>query len=34
MLKGISPVISPDLLRIMAEMGHGDELILARIFHE
>ena len=29
MLKGISPVISPDLLKIMAEMGHGDELILA-----
>ncbi|MFC1764401.1 L-fucose mutarotase [Planctomycetota bacterium] len=29
MLKGISPVISPELLKIMAEMGHGDELILA-----
>jgi L-fucose mutarotase len=29
MLKGISPVISPDLLKCMAEMGHGDELILA-----
>lgn len=29
MLKGISPVISPELLKIMAEMGHGDELVLA-----
>lgn len=29
MLKGISPLISPDLLQVMAEMGHGDELILA-----
>lgn len=29
MLKGVSPVISPELLKIMAEMGHGDELILA-----
>lgn len=29
MLKGISPVISPALLKILAEMGHGDELILA-----
>ena len=29
MLKGIAPCISPDLLKVMAEMGHGDELILA-----
>ncbi len=29
MLKGISPAISPELLKIMAEMGHGDELVLA-----
>ena len=29
MLKGISPVISPELLKIMAEMGHGDEIVLA-----
>ena len=27
MLKGISPVVSPDLLRILAEMGHGDEIV-------
>ncbi|HNX52246.1 MAG TPA: L-fucose mutarotase [Pontiellaceae bacterium] len=29
MLKGIDPIICPELLKIMAEMGHGDELILA-----
>ncbi|MDD2600928.1 MAG: L-fucose mutarotase [Kiritimatiellae bacterium] len=29
MLKGISPVISPDLLKLLAEMGHGDEIVLA-----
>jgi len=29
MLKGISPLISPELLAVMARMGHGDELILA-----
>jgi len=29
MLKGISPLLSPDLLKTLAEMGHGDEIILA-----
>lgn len=29
MLKGISPVISPDLLATLARMGHGDEIVLA-----
>jgi len=29
MLKGIKPCISPDLLKVLAEMGHGDELVLA-----
>ncbi len=29
MLKGISPVISPSLLKILAEMGHGDEIIIS-----
>ena len=29
MLKGIHPCISPELLKTLAEMGHGDELILA-----
>lgn len=27
MLKGISPLISPELLKIMMEMGHGDEIV-------
>ena len=29
MLKGISPILTPELLKIIAEMGHGDELVLA-----
>ncbi|RCW49068.1 RbsD/FucU family protein [Paenibacillus prosopidis] len=29
MLLGISKLIPPDLLKIMMEMGHGDELVLA-----
>jgi len=29
MLKGISPIISPDLLSVLARMGHGDEIIFA-----
>ena len=29
MLKGIHPAISPELLKVLAEMGHGDDLILA-----
>jgi L-fucose mutarotase len=29
MLKGINPIVSPDLLKILAEMGHGDEIVLA-----
>lgn len=29
MLKGIHPAISPNLLKILAEMGHGDELVLS-----
>ena len=28
MLKGISPAISPDLLKALAEMGHGDEIVI------
>ena len=28
MLKGISPVISPELLSILYRMGHGDEVVL------
>ena len=29
MLKKISPLLSPELLKTLAEMGHGDELVLA-----
>ena len=29
MLKGISPLLSPDLLHVLSSMGHGDELVLA-----
>jgi L-fucose mutarotase len=29
MLKGISSILSPDLLKTLCEMGHGDEIVLA-----
>lgn len=29
MLKGIPSVISPELLKILMEMGHGDEIVIA-----
>jgi L-fucose mutarotase len=29
MLKGISPVISPELLMILDKMGHGDEIVFS-----
>jgi L-fucose mutarotase len=29
MLKGISPIISPELLGALMAMGHGDEILLA-----
>jgi L-fucose mutarotase len=28
MLKGIDPLLSPELLKILCEMGHGDEVVL------
>ena len=28
MLKGIPPIISPELLMILDEMGHGDEIVI------
>ena len=28
-LKGIPPIISPDLLHALASMGHGDRIVLA-----
>ena len=29
MLKNIPKIISPELLKILCEMGHGDEIVLA-----
>lgn len=29
MLKGINPIISPELLKVLCEMGHGDYLVIA-----
>jgi L-fucose mutarotase len=29
MLKGIDPVLAPDLLAMLREMGHGDEIVIA-----
>jgi len=29
MLKHIPPIVSPELLKVLMEMGHGDELVLA-----
>ena len=29
MLKGISPVISPQLLKVLCEMGHSDRIVIA-----
>ncbi|OOG42839.1 RbsD/FucU family protein [Polaromonas sp. A23] len=29
MLKGIDPLLTPDLLKLLAEMGHDDALLLA-----
>ena len=33
MLKGISPYISPDLLKTIAEMGHGDTIVIGDAFY-
>jgi L-fucose mutarotase len=29
MLKGISPILPPELLAILSAMGHGDEIVIA-----
>ena len=29
MLKGISPLVSPELLKTLDEMGHGDEIVIS-----
>jgi L-fucose mutarotase len=31
MLKGIPEILSPDLLKVLAEMGHGDDLVIADV---
>lgn len=29
MLKGIPPLLSPELMKVLLEMGHGDEIVFA-----
>lgn len=29
MLKSVPPILSPELMKILMEMGHGDEIVLA-----
>ena len=29
MLKGLDPLLSPDLLHVLRAMGHGDEIVVA-----
>ena len=29
MLKNISKIVSPDLIKTLCEMGHGDEIVIA-----
>ena len=29
MIKGIDPLLTPELLEVLAEMGHGDEIVVA-----
>lgn len=29
MLRGIDPIVSPDLLRVLRAMGHGDDIVIA-----
>ena len=29
MLKGVPKIVSPELLKILCEMGHGDEIVIA-----
>ena len=29
MLKNINPLLTPDLLKVLCEMGHGDEVVVA-----
>ena len=29
MLKGIPKIVSPELIKVLCEMGHGDEIVIA-----
>jgi len=29
MLKGINPILSPELVKVLMEMGHGDEIVIS-----
>lgn len=29
MLKKLNPILSPDLIKVLMEMGHGDEIVIA-----
>jgi len=29
MLRGISPIISPEMIKVLMEMGHSDEIVIA-----
>ena len=29
MLKGIPPILSPELLKVLCEMGHSDKIVIA-----
>lgn len=29
MLKGVSKLVSPELIKVLCEMGHGDEIVIA-----
>lgn len=29
MLKGVSRIVSPELIKVLCEMGHGDEIVIA-----
>ena len=29
MLKGIPDILSPELLKVLAEMGHGDKIVIS-----
>lgn len=32
MLRGIDPVLSPELLKVLCEMGHGDEIVFTDLY--